>query len=28
VLSGFIFFPVIAGYLTFIFEPAPEIQTW
>jgi hypothetical protein len=27
VLSRFIFFPMIAGYLTFIFEPAPEIQT-
>jgi hypothetical protein len=27
VLSGFIFFPVIAGYLAFIFEPLPEIPT-
>jgi hypothetical protein len=27
VLSGFIFFPVIAGYLAFIFESALEIQT-
>jgi hypothetical protein len=28
VISKFILFPLIVGYLTFIFDPAPEIRTW